>query len=438
MISFRSGFIVTVLATFNFFSPGAFGADLVLKGATVHTVSGETIADGQVLIRADKIEAVGKSVPNEGAQILELAGLHLYPGLICLDTVLGLLEIGGVRATLDHAEVGEYTPEVESWIAVNPDSELISVARANGIAYFEPVPQGGIISGQSALVTVEGWTVDNRTIRKPVALHLFWPSMTLDTSSRERPRAKVKSLEEQAKERRSKLRGVEQFFEEAKAYGKAKAAGARGTAPAPLLVPAWESMLPYVQGNLPIMVHANEVRQIRTAVEWAITNKYKIILAEGRDSWMLADLLATNRIPVIYSHIFTLPSRDTESYDAHFRAPELLRKAGVTVVFSIGPEPFDAPSARNLPYHASQAVAFGFPPAEALKGLTLYPAKILGLEKDLGSLEAGKKATLFATDGDVLDLRSSVKRMWVGGKEISLENKQTRLYQKYKERPRGQ
>src|SRR5436305_4385348 len=118
MISFRAGFIVTVLATFNLFSPGAFGADLVLKGATVHTVSGETIADGQVLIRADKIEAVGKSVPNEGAQILDLAGLHLYPGLICLDTVLGLLEIGGVRATLDHAEVGEYTPEVESWIAV--------------------------------------------------------------------------------------------------------------------------------------------------------------------------------------------------------------------------------------------------------------------------------------------------------------------------------
>ena len=133
-----------------------------------------------------------------------------------------------------------------------------------------------------------------------------------------------------------------------------------------------------------------------------------------------------------------MPSRDTESYDAHFRAPERLRKAGVTVVFSIGPEAFDAPSARNLPYYASQAVAFGFPPAEALKGLTLYPAKILGLEKDLGSLEAGKKATLFATDGDVLDLRSSVKRMWVGGKEISLENKQTRLYQKYKERPRVQ
>ncbi|PYJ05072.1 MAG: amidohydrolase [Verrucomicrobia bacterium] len=411
---------------------------LLLTGATVHTVSGETVSPGQVWVKDGKIAAVGETVSAPGAEKIELAGHHLYPGIIALNTVLGLTEINAVRATQDTTEAGDYTPDVESWIAVNPDSELIPVARANGIGYFQPIPEGGIVSGQSGLVAVDGWTTEQRTIKKPIALDLIWPSMELDLTPKERapPKSKWKSIEDQAKDRRAKLRAMEDFFEEAKHYAKAKDAATKGNAPAPQRVPAWEAMLPYVRGELPIMVHADEVRQIQAAVNWAATNHYKIILAGGRDAWMAADLLASNKVPVVYAHTFTQPVRDTEPYDAHFRAAEVLRKAGVRVAFSIGADSFNAPLVKNLPYSAAQSVAFGLPEAEALKGLTLYPAQLAGVADRLGSIAAGKEATLFAADGDVLDLRAHVTRMWLAGKEVSLENRHTRLYEKYKNRPK--
>ena len=332
----------------------------------------------------------------------------------------------------------DYTPDVESWVAVNPDSELISVTRANGIAYFQPVPQGRVVSGQSGLLAVDGWTPEQMTIKKPVALHLFWPSLELDTTPKDKAqdKSKWKSMEDQAKDRRVRLRAMEDFFEEAKAYAKAKDAAAKGSAPAPERIPAWEAMLPYVRGELPIMIHADEIRQIRAAATWAGTNTYKVILAGGRDAWMAADVLASKKIPVVYGHVFTQPARETESYDIHFRAPEILRQAGAQVAFSLGSDSFNAALIQNLPYSAAQAVAFGLPEAEALKGLTLYPAQIAGVADRLGSIEAGKDATLFAADGDILDIRVHVKRMWIAGKEVSLENRHTRLYEKYRNRPR--
>jgi imidazolonepropionase-like amidohydrolase len=408
---------------------------LLLSGATVHTISGETLSPGQVLVQDGKITAVGKSLPAANARQLDLSGQQLYPGMIALNTLVGLSEIEGVRATQDTTEVGDFTPDVESWIAVNPDSELIPVSRADGIAYFEPVPQGGIVAGQSALMAIDGWTTEQMAIKKPLALHLFWPSMTLDTTPRE-PKAKGKSLDEQAKERRTKLQGLVDFFDEAKAYAKAKAAAQHG-APAPEVVPAWEAMLPYVSGQLPIVVHADEIRQIRAALRWAETNAYKIVLAGGRDAWMAADQLGARKIPVIYAHIYTLPRRDSASYDVQFTAPEVLHKAGVPVTFTISPGSFNAPLTKNLPYEAAQAVAFGLPEAEALKGLTLYPAQIAGVADRLGSIEVGKEATLLALDGSLLDIRAHVKHLWVAGKEVSLENRHSKLYEKYKHRPKA-
>jgi imidazolonepropionase-like amidohydrolase len=392
-----------------------------------------------VFVRDGKIAAVGKTVPAGGAVTIDLAGHHLYPGLIALNTVLGLTEISGVRSTQDATEIGDdFTPDVESWIAVNPGSELIPVTRANGITSFEPVPKGNLISGQSALVATAGWTTEQMTIRKPIALHLFWPDMELDTTPKDRARdkSKWKSLEEQAKERRARLRAIEDFFEEAKAYAKAKDAAAKGNASAPEEIPAWEAMLPYVRGELPIMIHADEIRQIRAAISWVTTNRYQVILAGARDAWMAADLLAAKQIPVIYGHTFTQPVRDAASYDVQFRAPEVLHRAGVQVTFSLGSDSFNAALIQNLPYSAAQAVAFGLPEAEALKGLTLYPARIAGVADHLGSIEPGKDATLFAADGDILDIRSHVKRMWIAGQEVSLENRHTRLYEKYRNRPR--
>jgi imidazolonepropionase-like amidohydrolase len=409
-----------------------------LDHATVHTVSGKTIENGQVLIRDGKIVAVGVSLPASDAKTIDLYGQHLYPGLIAPTTVMGLTEINAVRATRDTTEVGEFTPDVRSWLAVNPDSELIPVARANGITHALPVPLGAVVSGQSGLVALDGWTTEEMAVKHPVALHVFWPNMELNVMPRGRrggESGRGQSLEEQAKTRRAKLKALEDFFEEARAYAKAKQAAERSGTETFTLTPAWEAMLPFVRGEIPVMVHADDVREIKAAVNWADANKFKMIVAGGRDAWMVADLLASKKIPVIYENIFTQPSRDDLAYDAPFKAPALLHKAGVTVAFSMGLGGQAASSVRNLPYAAAQAVAFGLPADEALKGITLYPAQMIGVADRLGSIEAGKEATLVAADGDILDIRANVKRMWIAGKEVNLDSRHTRLYEKYRNRP---
>ena len=347
---------------------------------------------------------------------------------------MGLAEISAVRATLDAREVGEFTPEVQSWLAVNPDSELLPVARANGVAYFEPAPGGTAVAGQSGLVALDGWTYEQMTFRPSIGLHVYWPEVDLDPTPKVRAKdpKKWKSLEDQARERREKRQAFEDFFAEARAYEQAKAAA--GLTPRVKPVPAWEAMGPFVRGEKPITVHADDVRAIRAAVQWAEKNHYRITLAEARDAWMVASLLAEKKIPVVFNHVFTLPARDTDAYDVHFSAPAVLHRAGVPVAFSLGSE--RASLVKNLPYEAAQAVAHGLPADEALKGLTLYPAQIAGVADQLGSIDVGKVATLFAADGEILDIRARVKRLWIAGREIGLETRHTRFYEKYRNRPK--
>jgi len=402
----------------------------LLTGATVHTVSGDTITNGFVLVDEGKIAGVWNAPPAAAAKRIALDGLHLYPGMIALNTDLGLTEIGAVRATRDSREVGSYTPDVYSWLAVNPDSELLPVARANGVAYFEPTPSGAVLAGQSGLLALDGWTTEQMVVRKSIALQVYWPSARLDTTPKDRVREpkKWKSLEDQDQERKEKVRQLEDFFAEARAYAKAREGGKSFQ-----IVPAWEAMLPVVRGEIPVTVHADDVRQIRAAVAWAATNGLKLVLADGLDAWRVAGLLATNQVPVIFSHVYTQPQRAEDGYEVQFRAAGILSRAGVKIAFSGG----GGSLVKNLPYTAAQAVAFGLSADEALKAITLYPAQIAGVADRLGAIEIGKDATLFAADGDILDLRSQVKRMWIAGREVSLESRHTRLYEKYRHRPKS-
>jgi imidazolonepropionase-like amidohydrolase len=176
-------FHFTIVLCLGFLSTKSVLAEtILLRGATVHTVSGETLSPGDVLIQDGKIAAVGKSLSAQDAEVIDLTGQQLYPGMIALDTTLGLVEIDAVRATDDTREVGDYTPDVQSWIAVNPDSETLPVARGGGIAYFEPAPRGDIVAGQSALMRLDGWTTEQMAVKKPLALHVFWPDLELDTT----------------------------------------------------------------------------------------------------------------------------------------------------------------------------------------------------------------------------------------------------------------
>ena len=195
-------------------------------------------------------------------------------------------------------------------------------------------------------------------------------------------------------------------------------------------------MLPFLQRDLPLWIHADEVRQIRSAVEWLGRRKLRGVISGGRDAWREASLLATNAISVVFEHVFTQPVRDTDAYDTQFTAASILARAGVSVAFGEGTDRFGASSIRNVPYAAAQARAFGLPYEQAIRGLTLYPARLLGLDKQLGSIEAGKDATLILVDGDILDLRSKVKRQWITGVEQDLSSRHTRLHDRYKSRPK--
>ncbi len=412
---------------------------ILLRGATVHTVSGPAISSGDVLVKEDKIVAVGIDLADPDARVIDLKGRHLYPGLILMDSALGLSEIEAVRATQDTTEVGEFKPDVQSWIAVNPDSELIPVARANGITHAEPSPQGGLVAGQSGVIALEGWTVAQMTVKHPAALHVYWPDMSLalDRHRSGRKPPKQTSIEEQSRLRRERLIGLNEFFQEARAYAKGRELELKNNPRATEgLNPPYEAMLDAVRGKIPVMVHADDIRQIKAALQWAQTNQLRMILVGGRDAAMAAGLLAPARVPVVFERVFAMPERGEDSYDINFRAPEALSKAGVTVAFAMGPDSMQVTMARNLPYEAAQAAAFGLPKEEALKAITLVPAQLLGVADRLGSIEPGKEASLFVADGDILDIRSRVNGMWIAGKEVSMETRHTRLHDKYKDRPR--
>jgi imidazolonepropionase-like amidohydrolase len=420
-----------------FFVLPATAETVLLRGATVHTVTGGPLVPGDVLLVDGRIAEVGLSLAAvPGARTLDLAGMHLYPGLMALDTQLGLAEIGAVRATVDTTEVGQFTPDVCSWMAVTPDSELIPVARANGVALFQPVPLGGVVAGQSALLQSDGWTYEQMIVAAPAALHVYWPVMDLNTTPKDEARdpSQWKSLDDQAQERDRKLRELASFFDDARAYAAARAAGSNSCQP----VPAWEAMLPFVRGERPVMVHADELRQINAALDWSQGQPFTIILAGGRDAWLVADRLAERGIPVVYRHLFTLPPRDTASGDVQHGAPAALHRAGVKVAFSVNSGAFPPALVKNLAHDAGVAVRYGLPNHEALRAITLNPAIMLGVDDRFGSIEVGKVATLFAADGDILDIRTNVKRMWIHGREVSLSNRHTELHQRYRTRPRPQ
>lgn len=290
----------------------------------------------------------------------------------------------------------------------------------------------------SGVIQLRGWTTEEMTVKRAAGMHVFWPSFELDLTPKHLApnKDKWKSPEDQVRDRERRLRELDAFFHDAAAYGRARDAAGRTNGVGWKPVPAWEALLPVIRGELPLWLHADEIRQIRSAVEWAARRRFTAVLAGGRDAWRCAELLATNRIAVVYEHVFTLPTRDTEAYDVQFAAPAVLSRAGVPVAFNEGTDRFGASGVRNTPYAAAQAAAFGLSREEALRGLTLYPARLLGVADRLGTIEPGRDATLIVVDGDILDARRRVTRMWIRGEVVSLESRHTRLYERYRQRPK--
>ena len=400
---------------------------VAIKGATIHPVSGPDIPSGTIVFENGKITAIGAdaAIPSE-AEVVDGAGKHVYPGLINANTVLGLVEIGAVRATVDVEESGSINPNVRSITSVNPDSELIPVARAAGVLTALSVPEGGIISGQSAVLRLDGWTPEEMTVLSPAAMHLRWPNLTIDR----RPRAR-KSVKDQQKEIEKAQKQIRDAFQIGRSYWQAR----KNPGPDFKTDLRWEALMPVFDGKLPLFVHASTLAQIQAVLAWAKEMQLKIVLVDGDDAWRVAPQLKESDTAVVLGPATSLPPRRDDDYDSAWSSAAKLQQAGVKFCIASNGRGAET-NERNVGYEAGLAAGYGLPKEEALKAVTIYPAQILGVADRLGSLEKGKAATLIVTNGDPLDFPTQIEAAFIDGRKIDLSNRQTRLRDKYREKYR--
>jgi imidazolonepropionase-like amidohydrolase len=401
---------------------------IALMGGTLHPVSGAAMENGIILFDGGKIIALGKEVElPDNAERIDVSGRHVYPGLIAANTQIGLIEINSIRQTHDFQEVGEIKPNVMTNFAVNPDSDHIPVTRYSGFAIAQSVPVNGLIPGMSSLILLDGWTSEEMTLKAPVALHINLPAIKIN-----RNRA-----EESRRERDEQLRKIQETFDQARAYWKAKQAEMQEGIPYHETDVRWDMMKGVLEREIPVVIQADDIPQIETALEWAERENLRLIISGGRDAWRIAERLKEKKVPVIVGGTHTLNFRGWEGYNQAFTLPKKLYEAGVPFCIGVNhsaPGPAGVMNVRNLIHEAATAAAHGLPAEEALKALTLYPAQIFGVEDQVGSLETGKDATLIVTTGDPLELTSQVEQMYIQGRKIDLSSRHTLLYDKYKTR----
>jgi imidazolonepropionase-like amidohydrolase len=404
-----------------------------IRNARIVTVSGPVIEKGTIVIQNGRIAAVGENVSVPGnAKVIDATGLSVYPGLIDSSTILGLTEVGAVNATVDTTEIGDFNPNMKALTAVNPHSELLPVARSNGVTTVLTCPQGGIISGQCALINIDGWSPQEMAVKAAAAMHLNYPVAGFRGGGGFGG-GNFGAPSEAAKQQRDRrVEELKKKLDDAQAYLKAKeAAAADKSIPGRLPDLALEALIPVLKGEVPILVEANGEKEIKGAVELADKYKLRLIIGGGEDAAKVAPLLKEKNIPVILAGVLELPNGEDAAYDQPFARAAELHKAGVKFAFSTG----DASNVRLLPFHAGTAAAFGLPREEALRAVTIYPAQIFGVDKMIGSIEQGKAANLIVTDGDPLEFRTRLKHMFVNGHLTDLTNKHTHLNNKFKDRP---
>jgi imidazolonepropionase-like amidohydrolase len=415
-------------------------SSFILQGGTVHTLTGSVIENGSVLVRDGKIIGVGKNLtPPEGAQVINIAGLHVYPGMIDSASMLGLNGLEESPQTSDQAEVGLIHPQLRAFTAVNADAEQIPMSRANGVTSVIVYPDGDLLPGQLSLIHLDGSTNDQMAILPAAAMHLRFPVIATmrvwehePKDDDEEPQTAVQYIPrpyaEAKKEHDERLRELNAFFDKARRYRRAKLAGSKG------LVPdlRYEAMMPVLEGSMPVFVTAVREREIREAIAFAGKQRIKMILADAGECYKVLDLIKARKIPVVLQPTLSLPLDDDDPYDRAYTLPAELYKAGIQFAIAT----FSANSVRNLPYQAAAAVAFGLPQEEAYKAVSLNAAEIFGVGKRFGSIEEGKIADLIVTTGDPLEARTEVKQVFINGKPQDLETRQKQLYKKYLSRPR--
>ena len=393
----------------------------LLKNATVVTVTKGTLTNTSVLLENGKIAQIGSSISAADAEVIDCSGMFIYPGMIDAGTRLGLVEVSSVPETVDYAEVGNVSPNMQALTTVNPNSEAIGVTRVSGVTTVLTVPSGGLFPGTAALINLNGYTPDQMYGGfKAVA-------MTFPSSGR-RGRFDRRSEEDIKKDSEKALKEANDIWENAKSYLELKTSGAQLS-----YYPEMEQLSKVISGELPLLIEVNAASDIQNAIKWVQGKNIKVIFTGVAEGWRVADEIAKAGIPVVTGPVQDLPTRQSDRYDAAYSNAGKLSKAGVKVALRTDEEE----NVRNLPFHAAFAASYGLGKEEALKAVTINPAEIFGIADQYGSVEIGKRANLIVSTGDPFETRSQILHVFIDGYRIPMSNRHIRLYQEFLERSPG-
>jgi len=408
--------------------PSAAGPVLAIANARIHPITAPAIAAGTILIRGNRIEAVGANLPiPAGARVVDAGGADVYPGFIDAATNMGLDE-PGPRGFDDVGELLERNPYLRTRVAYHVESDAIPVARVNGITSVAVVQSGGIFGGEVPVMNLDGWTWEEATLRANAGIQFAFPVPVATVGrggggGRGGQQASERDYDDLRRERDRRLDDIVRLFDEVRAYSKA---GAERTTDWTL-----EALVPVVERRLPLFTAASREQDIRDAVAFADRAKIGIVILGGAEADHVAPLLRDRNIPVVLSDRFTVPTREDDFHAASYQLAGKLTSAGVKVAFSSG----DSTNTRLVPYQAAISVAWGLDRGQALRALTINAAEILGVADRVGSIEAGKDANLFIAKGDPLEVRTEITHVFIAGTDVGLANKHLALYEKYIRRP---
>lgn len=393
----------------------------LLQNATIVTVTNGTIENGSILLTNGKIEAVGQNVDPGDAEVIDCSGHYIYPGLFDGGSRLGLVEVNSLAETQDFSEIGQVTPNMRALVAVNPSSIAIPVTRVSGVTTTLASPSGGLFPGTAALINLNGYTPDQMFAGFEGVILNFPSSARRSTWDR-------RSDEDIKKEFDKSQKTLNEIWDRAVMFEKLSGAEAELE-----FYPEMEQISKVISGDLPLLLEANAASDILAAIEWVKEKNVKVILTGVAEGWRVADKIAESGYPVITGPMLSIPTRQSDRYDAAYTNPGKMAQAGVKVVIRSN----DAENTRNLPFNAGFAAAYGMGKEEALKAVTINAAEVFGVQDQLGSIEQGKNATLFVSTGDPFETKTQIKHVFIDGYRVPMSNRHIKLYQEFLERSPG-
>ncbi|MFQ5569387.1 MAG: amidohydrolase family protein [Rhodothermales bacterium] len=411
--------------------PATREGTIALTNARIVTITSGTIENGTLVMRNDRIVALGTNVEVPAdAEVIDCSGLTIYPGLIDSGTQVGLIEVGSLPETRDASELGDLTPQMKALTAVNPNSVIIPVTRVSGVTTVVTEPSGGMMPGQAALINLHGYTPEQMLTGGFQAVVLQYPATGRRGRFDRRSEEDIKKAAEKA------LKKLNDTWDRAELYARIDSAYTANpeTGRRPEYVPEMTALLPVLRNEQPLIIRVNAARDIEASIEWVQKRGLTRVIFSGvSEGWRVADKIAEAGIPCLVGPVLSVPTRQSDRYDKAYANAGLLHKAGVKVAIRSG----ESENVRNLPYNAGFAAAYGLGKDEALRAVTITPAEIFGVSDEIGSLEVGKKANLFVADGDPFETKTDIHYVFIDGYNIAMDSRHIRLYKEFLHRNPG-